>query len=167
MFRFEIEPALYRRAITTPIDPPRKNEDGFRALAATVGAVLAIVCTDLALFGGGSLVPLSAGACLGAILVLLVWWRQHRHQVSMHAAYNQTGGEMALRFDPKRIVASRPGIESHVEWRFVRAVRHIDGAILIELPTARLILPETALPTEMNASDLLRTLSEWHRKEAP
>ena len=77
--------------------------------------------------------------------MLAVWWRQHRTLVKLHGTYNDTGGRHRMQIDADRIIASRPYIQSRIEWPFVRQVRQIEGAVLIELPTARLIIPTAAL----------------------
>jgi hypothetical protein len=159
---FEIAPELYRRAVTTPMEGvPSKNRVALRNLAAAVLFPTSIFMFNRALFSPESLVPMLFAAALGGGLVLAVWWRQHRKLVGVHGRYNETGGAQAMKLAPEGIVAARPNIESHVGWAFVREIRRIEGATLIELPTARLIVPDAALPEGVTPEAFAADLEEW------
>ena len=159
---FEIEPELYQRAVTTPLDGPvSKNKTALKNLAAMVIFPASIFAFNRALFSPESLAAMCFAAVLGAGLVLFVWWRQHSALVKVHKAYNETGGTQKMQLGPEGIVACRPMIKSEVEWNFVRALRGIDGASLIELPTARLIVPDAALPEGVTQSAFLAQLEAW------
>ena len=159
---FEIAPDLYRRAVTTPIDGPmsvrRKTLGNF---AAMVLFPLSIFAFNRALFAPESLLAMCFAAVWGAGLVLAVWWRQHLRLVGTHQAYNETGGNMTMQIGPEGVVAARPQITSQVTWDFVRALRGIDGATLIELPTARLIVPDAALPAGVDQAAFIAQLEAW------
>lgn len=158
--RYTIDPELHRRAVTHPIVPRNPRAAALRNIAAAVCVPLSIYAFERALFDGTGLLPMAFGFVLGAVLVLAVWWRQHRAMVRLHARYNEEGGEMWLQAGPEGLVTGRPGIESHLAWRFVRAVREIDGAVLIELPAARLIVPAAALDDAARFAADLRGWSE-------
>lgn len=143
---FDIAPELYARAVTRPIDGrPSGRVVIVRNVAAVLLGSLSVTFFTLAFFDLSYLAAVLMGAVLGAALVLAVWWRQHRMLVKLHGTYNDTGGRHRMQIDAERIIASRPYIQSRIEWPFVRKIRQIDGAVLIELPTARLIIPTTAL----------------------
>ncbi len=143
---FDIAPELYARAVTQPIDGrPTGRAVIARNVAAALLGSLSVTLFTLAVFDLSQLPAVLMGAVLGATLVLAVWWRQHRTLVKLHGTYNDTGGRHRMQIDADRIIASRPYIQSRIEWPFVRQVRQIEGAVLIELPTARLIIPTAAL----------------------
>ena len=159
---FEIEPDVYRRAVTTPLDgpmPTRKKALG--NFAAMVLFPLSVLAFNRALFAPESLVAMCFAAALGAGLVLAVWWRQHLKLVGVHQNYNDTGGTMSMQIGPDMIVAARPQITSQITWSFVRDLRGIDGATLIELPTARLIVPDAALPEGVTQAGFIAQLEAW------
>lgn len=159
---FQIDPELYRRAATQPIDgAPSQRAVIWRNLLACLLFPASVFAFNRALFAPDSLIPMLFSAALGAGLVLLVWWRQHLKLVKLHARYNDTGGEQKMTLSDSGIVVSRPNIESRVAWPFVRALRSIEGATLIELPTARLIVPDAALPEGVTQAEFLANLEAW------
>lgn len=158
---FEIPDDLYRRAITQPLTPPPSRAVVVgRNLLAAVLAPTALVLLCLALFDAGDLAPFTMGAAIGATFVMAVWWRQHRKLVALHNSYNETGGRQKMSFSADEITVARPHVQSRIEWPFVRAIRAIDGASLIELPTARLIVPDTAL-TDHSPAQFRAKLEAW------
>jgi len=159
---FEIAPDLYRRAVTTPITgAPSKNRAMFQNIAAAILFPASIFAFNRALFDPASLLAMLFAAVLGAGMVLAVWWRQHSRLVSIHGRYNDRGGTLQLQISATGICAQRPNIKSYVDWPFVTAIRQIDGATLIELPTARLIVPHIALPQTCEPSDFATQLENW------
>ncbi|MBU2981871.1 hypothetical protein KO498_08590 [Lentibacter algarum] len=160
--RFEIDPELYQRAVTTPLDGPvSKDRRALYNIAAMVLFPASIFCFNRALFAPDALVAMCFAAVFGAGMVLVVWWRQHGRLVKHHKAYNETGGTQEMTVGPDGIKASRPMIRSEIDWGFVRAVRGIDGASLIELPTARLIVPDAALPEGVTQASFVEQLESW------
>ncbi|MEL7166407.1 MAG: hypothetical protein AAGL96_13135 [Pseudomonadota bacterium] len=159
---FEIDPALHRRAVTTPIDgAPSPRRVMVQNLLAAVLFPLSIVAVNTAFFANDSLIAMCVAAALGAGLVLVVWWRQHRKLVAVHSQYNETGGAQSIQIGPDGIRAARPHIRSEIDWPFVRAIRQVDGAVLIELPTARLIVPDASLPDGATAQKFAADLDAW------
>lgn len=143
---FDVAPALYKRAVTQPIGAaPTRTMVILRNLAAVFAGSLSLTLFTLAFFDISHLAAVLVGGVIGAALVLGVWWKQHRTLVRLHMAYNDTGGRHRIEIGAERIIARRPYIESRIDWPFVRAIRQVDGAVLIELPTARLIIPTAAL----------------------
>ena len=159
---FEISPELYKRAVTQPIEgaPSRRNL-GLRNGAALSLASFSVALLTLTFGEVEHLFAMIIGAALGAALVLAVWWKQHRTLVRLHGIYNETGGLNEMSLGPDLIIAKRPNIESRIAWPFVRAVRQIEGATLIELPTARLIIPDTALPERVTQDAFAKQLDTW------
>lgn len=160
---FDIEPALYARAVTTPIDgaPRTGPRVALRNMAAAVLFPASLVCLSLALFTRDAILPVLVGGLWGAGLVLGAWWWRHRALLRHHSQYNDTGGRQTLEISAQGIIAGRPHITSQITWAFVRAVRSIDGATLIELPTARLIVPDTALPSGITPEAFAADLTRW------
>jgi hypothetical protein len=159
---FDIEPGLYRRAITYPIpgqEPPSQTVVMLRNLGAAILFPLSLTLLTLAFFDWDRLTAVFMGGAVGAGLVLAVWWRQHKRLVAHHDRYNRTAGTQSMRFDEKGIVAAREGIESHIGWSFVSGIRAIPDATLIEVQTARLIVPDTAL--EGSADSFRAQLEAW------
>lgn len=145
---FDIAPDLYRRAITQPI-PGHEQPRGARLVVRTVLAVVlmtgSIVCFCLAFFDLSDLGPMAFGAGLGSLIILGVWWKQHRSLVGVHMNVNARATEHRYEIDATGIMATREHIRSEIGWPFVSAIRGIDGATLIEVQTARLIIPDAAL----------------------
>ncbi len=159
---FEIAPDLYRRAVTTPIfGAPSKNRVMAQNIAAAVLFPASIFAFNRALFTPESLISMLFASVLGAGLVLAVWWRQHRKLVTIHGRFNETGGTQSIQIGADGIIAQRPNIKSEVAWSFVTTIRQIEGATLIELPTARLIVPDDALPTGTEKVAFAAQLNEW------
>ena len=159
---FEVAPELYRRAVTTSVGGvPSARRKALGNIAAMVLFPASIFAFNRALFEPSSLVAMCFAAVLGAGLVFVVWWRQHQKLVSLHQRYNETGGVQSTQLNAKGIVAARPLITSHINWGFVRELHSIDGATLIELPTARLIVPDTALPEGVDQVSFITQLEQW------
>jgi hypothetical protein len=159
---FEITPELYRRAITTPFGKiPSKNRVMVQNLAAAVLFPFSIFAFNRAFFAPDSLIAMLFAAILGAGLVFAVWWRQHRKLVGVYSQYNDTGGTQSMHIGAAGISAQRPHIKSIIDWPFVNQVRSISGATLIELPAARLIVPDTALPEGVEPARFAAQLEEW------
>lgn len=157
---YSIDPKLYRRATTQPIRARNRTLAIVRNLVATACTLGMLAALNIAIFEGKAIVPLCVGFVLGAIVVVAVWWRQHRTLVKVHERYNDSGGILRFAADSEGIVVCRPGIESRVSWSLVRDVHLIEGAILIELPTARVILPEIALEG-IDKAQLVSQLNSW------
>ncbi|WP_420337185.1 hypothetical protein [Roseibium sp.] len=157
---YDIDPELYRRAVTQPIKARNRTVTVARNLLATACACGMLVALNFLLFDGVSIVPLSVGFTLGAGIVFVTWWKQHRALVKTHEQHNESGGTLRFTADSTGIVDERPGIESRIAWFLVRDVRRIEGAVLIELPTARVILPEAALK-DRDSTDLVTQLNAW------
>lgn len=159
---FEIAPDLYRRAVTTPIQGgPSRGGMIARNLAAAVLFPASIFAFNRAFFAPESLTAMLFAAVLGAGMVLAVWWRQHRRLVGIHGRFNQTGGTQTMQIGADGIVAQRPHIKSIIGWPLVTAIRRIDAATLIELPTARLIVPDDALPKGTDTVAFVAQLGDW------
>ena len=159
---FEITPELYRRAVTQPlVQAPSGRRLFWGNMLALFLATFALTLLGLSLFDSDALPQLIFGGCVGAALVAAAWWKQHRTLVRLHSNYNATGGPHRMQIDASRIVASRPHVESRIDWPFVRAIRQIDGAVLIELPTARLVVPVAALPEGQSADAFAGQLETW------
>ncbi len=160
---FDIDPALYARAVTTPIDgtPRTGPRVALRNMAAAVLFPASLVCLALAFFNRDAILPVLVGGLWGAALVLGAWWWRHRTLLRHHSQYNDTGGRQTLEINADAITAGRPHITSQIGWPFVRAIRQIDGATLIELPTARLIVPDAALPSGTAAEAFAADLTRW------
>ncbi|MEO0891530.1 MAG: hypothetical protein AAFY35_02960 [Pseudomonadota bacterium] len=154
---FDIPPDLYKRAITQPI-PGREHPTGARLALRTGLAVAlmtgAIICFCLALFDLDALAPMAFGAGLGSVIILGVWWKQHRSLVGVHMGVNDKASRHRYEIDSTGIIAAREHIRSEIAWPFVNAIRGTEGATLIEVQTARLIVPDAALdvaPDEFRA----------------
>ncbi|MGC1494809.1 MAG: YcxB family protein [Sulfitobacter sp.] len=159
---FEIAPDLYRRAVTTPITgAPSKNRVMVQNIAAALLFPASVSAFNRALFDPDSLIAMLFAAVLGAGLVLAVWWHQHRRLVGIHGRFNETGGTQTIQIDADGIIAQRPNIKSEMSWPFVKTIRQIEAATLIELPTARLIVPDDALPDGTDKAAFLAQLMEW------
>lgn len=151
---FDIPPDLYKRAITQPI-PGREQPTGARLLMRTALAVAlmtgSILCFCLAFFDFDALGPMAFGAGLGSLIILGVWWKQHRSLVGVHMGVNDKASRHHYNIDATGIIAAREHIRSEIAWPFVNAIRGIDGATLIEVQTARLIIPDAALDAAPDA----------------
>ncbi len=159
---FEIAPGLYRRAATTPmLGVPSRGQVIGRNIAVALLFPAGIFAVNRAFFAPESLMAMLFAAVLGAALLLLVWWRQHWRLVGIYGQYNETAGTQILRLGAAGISAERPHIKSDISWPFVRALRQIDGATLIELPTARLIVPDDALPKGVDRAAFVAQLEAW------
>lgn len=159
---FDIAPELYRRAVTQPIDgAPSQRRVMIGNLAAAALFPASIFAFNRALFSPESLVPMLFAAAVGAGLVLAVWWRRHRALVEIHSRFNDSGGRQCFGLSAEGVVVSRPLIESRMDWAFVRRIWSIEGATLIEPPTARLIVPDVALPEGVSQSDFIAQLGAW------
>ena len=66
-----------------------------------------------------------------------------------------------MRIEAKGIEASRPFIRTWIDWPFVKQIRPIEGATLIELPTARLIAPDDALSEGTDPAAFQTQLEDW------
>lgn len=145
---FAIKPDLYRHAITQPIpghEQPKGGRLALRTGLAIVAMTGSITFFCLAFFDINALVPMTFGFFLGAAIVLGIWWRQHRRLVRVHMTVNTKTEKHHYVIDAKGIIAQRAYIRSEIEWPFVTCIRHIEGATLIDVQTARLIVPDTAL----------------------
>lgn len=162
ILQFEIPPDLYKRAITHPI-PGREQPKGAKAAPRIILSIAlafgAIICFCLAFFDLDALAPMGFGFALGAAIVLGVWWRQHRGLVGVHMDVNARSDRHRYEIDASGIIASRDHIRSEIGWPFVNAIRGIDGATLIEVQTARLIVPDAAL--DGSAEDFRTQLEAW------
>ncbi|MEL7254685.1 MAG: hypothetical protein AAGL23_10965 [Pseudomonadota bacterium] len=159
---FSIPPDLYKRAITQPI-PGREPPTGarmFLRVALTIAfATGSIVCFSLAFFDWDALAPMGFGFALGAAIVLGVWWRQHRSLVGVHMNVNARAERHHYVIDAGGVTATREHVRSEIGWPFVTAIRSTEGATLIEVQTARLIIPDAALDI---APDAFRArLESW------
>lgn len=160
---FEIPPALYKRAVTYPlVERPSRAKMMARNVVAAVLFPASLAMLGFSFFGSQGMAPFLLGAGIGACFVLAVWWRQHFTLVRLHKTYNDTGGQQEMALGPDGITAARPFIQSRIDWPFVRAIRGIDGATLIELPTARLIVPDAAL-SEVSPAQFRDQLETWRR----
>jgi hypothetical protein len=159
---FEISPDLFQRAVTTPITGvPSKNRVVVQNIAAATLFPASIFAFNRAFFDPKSLTAMLFSAALGAALVLAVWWRQHRKLVGIHGRYNETGGTQSMQIGADNIIAQRPNIKSEINWAFVTTIRQIEGATLIELATARLIIPDEALPKGTDKAGFVAQLERW------
>lgn len=161
---FDIPPDLYKRAITKPIpgrEPPQGARLAFRVALTITLMTGSIVCFCLAFFDWGALAPMGFGFALGAAIVLGVWWRQHRSLVGVHMDVNKRVDRHRYSIDAGGIIAARDHIRSEIAWPFVNAIQGIDGATLIEVQTARLIVPDAAVDIAPNA--FRAQLTEWWR----
>jgi len=160
---FDIEPELYRRALSQPIAAvrPKRFPVWLRNAIGAAGFVLSLYAFNMAFFSAETLPVMLAGGGIGAGIVLAIWWRQHRALVGLHGTYNETSGPQTMHIDQYGIIAARPNIESQIKWPFVSDVRCIDGATLIELPTARLIVPDAALPDDITQGEFAAQLQQW------
>ncbi|MEM8693481.1 MAG: hypothetical protein AAGG57_16550 [Pseudomonadota bacterium] len=161
---FDIDPKLYRRAITMPIDPgtrPSRRMTIIRNVATAILFPLSLAALAMAFFDFTALLPMLIGGLWGSGVVLAVWWRQHQVQVRLHNTYNETGGRQTMRIEAKGIEASRPFIRTWIDWPFVKQIRPIEGATLIELPTARLIVPDDALSEGTDPAAFQTQLEDW------
>ena len=159
---FVIPPELYKRAITQPI-PGRERPDGMWmtlrtgfAIAAMSGAIL---CFCLAFFDLSALAPMGFGFVLGAVIILGIWWKQHRGLVGVHMDVNAKAEQHHYEIDASGIIAARDHIRSEIGWPFVTAIRSVEGATLIEVQTARLIVPDAAL--NVSAEAFRADLETW------
>ena len=160
--RFEIPAELHRRAVTQPIDgAPSRTRVMLQNLAAMLLFPASIFAFNRALFGPESLIAMLFAAVLGAGLILFVWWRQHRKLVNIHGRFNETGGTQIMHLGESGISVERPNIKSIIDWPLVVAIRSIKGATLIELPTARLIVPDAALPEAVTPAKFAAQLDDW------
>lgn len=162
LLEFDIPPELYKRAITQPI-PGREKPKGAKA-ALRIGLTIllmigSIICFCIAFFDLDALGPMGFGFALGAALILGVWWRQHRSLVGMHMDVNARAERHHYEIDATGIIAAREHIRSEISWPFVNAIRGIEGATLVEVQTARLIVPDAAL--NGSAEDFRAQLEAW------
>ncbi|MEO0750252.1 MAG: hypothetical protein AAFY25_00460 [Pseudomonadota bacterium] len=151
---FDIPPELYRRAITQPIpgrEPPKGARLVLRTGLAIVAMTGAIICFCLTFFDLSDLGPMGFGAGLGSLIILGVWWKQHRSLVGVHMDVNERATRHHYVIDANGIRAAREHIRSEIAWPFVNAVRGIEGATLIEVQTARLIIPDSAIDLSPDA----------------
>ena len=160
---FDIEPELYRRALTQPIGAvrPKRFPMWLRNAVGAVGFVFSLFAFNMAFFSAETLPVMLAGGGLGAGIVMAIWLRQHRALVGIHGTYNETSGQQTMHIDQYGIIAARANIESQIKWPLVNDIQTIEGATLIELPTARLIVPDDALPDDTSQAQFAATLREW------
>lgn len=147
---FEIDPELYKRAMTHPMlgqERPSKLASELRNVAAAVLFPFSLFCLSMAFFDKWAILPMSVGAVVTGMLVLGVWWRQHKKLLRVHMRYNETGGQQTMTLDVHGIKVEKPHIQSNIEWPFVTSIRAISGATLIDVQTARLIVPDVVLGT--------------------
>lgn len=162
--KFDIDPDLYKRAVTQPITAQRRKAMKWKEVRnffAVLGLGACSFLAGQAVFPYSHPVAVSAGAVFGAALVLLIWWRQHHAMVGLHSKYNETAGQQHVILSADKVIAMRPGIRSEMNWSFVQSVWAIDGATLIDLGTARLIVPDAALPSNVTQSQFKARLQSW------
>lgn len=162
--QFDIPAELYRKAITQPL-PGREQPKGARlALRVMLTIVLmtgSIICFCLAFFSMEALAPMGFGFALGAAIVLGLWWRQHRSLVGVHMDVNARAERHHYVINAEGITAAREHIRSEIGWPFVNTIWSVDGATLIEVQTARLIIPDAALDVTPDA--FREQLETWWR----
>lgn len=160
---FQIAPDLYQRAVTQPINGMDVSGTmrTLRNVAAATLFPLSLFAFNMAFFTLQTLPVMLTGGFIGAVLVLAAWWRRHMKLVGIHKTYNDAGGVQRFHIDAEKIDVSRPHIRSSVDWPFVTGIRGIDGASLIELPTARLIVPDVALPEGTTPDAFRADLKTW------
>jgi len=159
---FEIAPDPCCRVVTVPIDGAlSKRQVAAQNIAAATLFPLSIFAIDPAFFAPFSLVLMCFVAVLGAGPVLAVCWRRPRMLVRLHGRFNGTAGVQAMQFGADGIVAVRPLTKSHIGGLLVRVLRGSFGAILIELPTARLIVPDHGLPPAIAKAAFNAQLNKW------
>jgi len=162
---FAIPADLYQRAITHPMKEAEvtSSTQRWRNVAAAICFPASLFAFNMAFFSADTLIVMLTGGFIGAGVVLAAWWMRHRMLVRAHKAYNDTGGMQRMHIDASGVEATRPHIRSIIEWPFVTGICGISGATLIEVATARLIVPDAALPAG-TAPDVFRdTLMQWWR----
>jgi hypothetical protein len=145
---FDIPADVYKKAITRPL-AARKQPQGvllaMRIVLAIALMSLSIICFSYAFFDIDGLAPMCFGFTLGSGVTLAAWWKQHRTLVTYHLNTNANAGRHHYEIDATGIVAARDHIKSEIGWPFVNAINSVEEATLIEVQTARLIVPDLAL----------------------
>ncbi|MGB1234766.1 MAG: hypothetical protein ACPG5U_03430 [Planktomarina sp.] len=166
--KFDIPDDLYKRAVTQPITPARRKAAKWKEIRnffAVIAFFVAGYFFGTAFFPNSHPLAVPFGSVFGAALVLIIWWRQHFAMVRLHRTYNDSAGLNHIILSAEKVIAMRPSIRTEMEWSFVKTVWAIDGATLIDLGTARLIVPDTALPSEVLQPEFLAQLQAW--KDVP
>ena len=162
--KFELPTELHARAITHPsVGFPSRRYLFLRNALATILFILTLYAAALGVWGNWAVAPTIGGGVIGAALMLAVVLKTRRRELGRHHQYNSSGGQLRLIFEPNGLTAERQHIKSQIAWPFVTGIISIDGATLIELPTARLTAPDFALPAGMSADAFRSQLEVWRQ----